>query len=261
MLSLISIGFNDSFCPSINSSFDNNGTSHRYPLHFRTWTYFSSNFELFENFNFENKIPVCLVDSGICNDSPDLIFKNFKDAKVIRMCIDKHAKSIVSQTCREKAEKISYKFYSNLEWEKREQFSLWYHYMDQTTDFYINNFKPDSRCINVNISDLFLNFENIISKLENLFGKRKSNSIKKLHKEFLLKNEKYFLAEKTWLDIEHALDNNIDFELKENYTLHDQGYINYCLEKKFKLKEIPPYDYREWFKNTQEIRNCLKLIH
>ena len=261
MLSLISIGFDDSFCPSMNNVFDKKGTSHLYPEHFKTWMHFSSNFKLIENFNFENKIPVCLVDSGINIDSPDLIFKNFKGAKVIRMCIDKHARSIVSQTCQEKAQQIPYKFYSNLEWEKREKFSLWYHYMDQNTDYYTNNFKPDSRCININISDLFLNFENIISNLENLFGKRKLNLIKKLHNKFLLKNKKYFLAEKTWLDIEHALDNNIDFELKENYSLHDQGYINYCLEKKFKLKEIPPYDYREWFKNTQEIQNCLKSIH
>lgn len=261
MLSLISIGFENSFCPSEDNVFSDNGNSHSYPKHFKTWSYFSEDFKLIKNFNFQNKIPVCLVDSGITQDSPDLIFEKFKEAKVIRMCIDQNARSIVSQTCQEKAQNKPYNFYSDLDWEKRERFSIWYHYMDQNTDYYTNNFKPDSRCININISDLFLNFENIISNLENLFGKRKFNLINKLHDEFLLKNKKYFLAEKTWLDIEYALDNNIDSELKENYSLHDQGYVNYCLEKKFNLKEIPPYDYRDWFKNTQEIRHCLKSIH
>ena len=261
MLSLISIGFENSFCPTSNIVFSKNGNSHLYPKHFKSWIHFSENFSLIKNFNFQNKIPVCLVDSGINQDSPDLIFKKFKGARIIRMCIDKNARSIVSQTCQEKAQSKPYNFYSSLDWEKREEFSLWYHYMDQNIDYYTNNFKPDDRCININISDLFLNFENIISSLENLFGKRNLDLINKLHNEFLLKNKKYFLAEKTWLDIDYALDNNIDFELKENYSLHDQGYINYQLEKKFNLIEIPPYSYREWFKNTQEIRHCLKSIH
>jgi hypothetical protein len=60
--------------------------------------------------------------------------------------------------------------------------------------------------------------------------------------------------------VDAAFNDGTDFEFDEDYSLHDQGYLIYWLEKCYNIDEIPPYDYRNWFKNTQEVRTCLNSI-
>ena len=79
-------------------------------------------------------------------------------------------------------------------------------------------------------------------------------------KHFKKANYKYYQAQDLVNLVKHALDNNIDFEFDTHYSLHDQGYLIYWLERQYNIKEIPPYDYKDWFKNTQDVRNCLNSI-
>ena len=253
MLQMISICFEDAFCPQEEVVFSKKGTSHSYPLHCRTWyndqeTYVKENY-----YDFQGKKSICLIDSGITNS----IDKGMPNT--IRMCIDDSAKSIVYQTCREKAEQLTFDF--NLDdYEIREQFSLAYHFSDKKVDHYLNLWKPVDNVTNLKISDLFFNPQNIIDSLTPHFGKCNFNKFEDLHTNFKIANKKYYKAQDLVNKVKHALDNNLDFEFDKNYTLHDQGYLIYWLEKYYNIKEIPPYDYKNWFTNTQDIKHCLKLI-
>jgi hypothetical protein len=70
-------------------------------------------------------------------------------------------------------------------------------------------------------------------------------------------NSKYYNAQKVSQEILRALNDGSDFIIPP-CSLHDQGYINYCIEKEFNLKEIAPFDYKDWFKTVDDIRQMLK---
>lgn len=252
MLQMISICFEDAYCPQTDSTFSKNGNSHSYPLHCKTW--FHKDPYIKENYyDFQDKKSICLIDSGI-DDYNDRGVPN-----TIRMCIDNDAKTIVYQTCREKAEASKFKFDCE-DYEIREQFSLVYHHSDNNLDFYLNKWKPLDATINLNISDLFFNTNKIIKELAQHFGKCNLDKFKNLHSKFLKANYKYYQAQDLVNSVKHALKNNIDFEFDSHYSLHDQGYLIYWLERQYNIKEIPPYDYKDWFTNTQDVRNCLNSI-
>ena len=253
MLQMSSICFDDVFCPQEQTTFSKTGNSHSYPLHYKTWLH-SNPFSVIKYYDFQDKKSICLIDSGI-NDDKDRGVEN-----TIRMCIDEKAKSIISQTCREKAEALILNESGEI-YQQREKFSLFYHHMDQNSNFYLNNFQPVENVTNINISDLFFNPQRLIKQLEKHFGKCDYKKFYSIWRKFIKSNQKYFQAEKLASRVKRALEENIDFEIKDKYTLHDQGYLIYYLEKIYNIKEIPPYDCRNWFKNTQEIRTCLKLIH
>ena len=103
MLQMPSICFDDVFCPQETSTFSSTGNSHDYPLHCKTWL-LSAPFIKENYYDFKNKKSICLIDSGI----HDAIHRGTENT--IRMCIDEHARSIVFQTCKEKAEQLNFNF-------------------------------------------------------------------------------------------------------------------------------------------------------
>ena len=251
MLQMSSICFEDVFCPQELSSFSEDGNSHHYPLHCKTW-FLSDPFIKENYYDFKNKKSICLIDSAI-TDAKDRGMKN-----TIRMCIDEHARSIVYQTCKEKAEQLAFNF-DLLEYQIREQFSLAYHYIDKTPNFYLNNWKQTSTTININISDLFFNPNRVVALLEPHFGKCNWGKFWKLWNEFITANHKYYQAQHLVNRVKYALDTGFDFEFKKDYSLHDQGYLNYYIEKRYKIS-IPVYDYRHWFTGIQDIRQMINEI-
>lgn len=262
MLQMSSICFDDVFCPQQESSFRENssgngsGTSHFYPTHYTEYTKENTPKALFD---FKDKKSICLIDSG-AEFSKDLGHKN-----TIRMCIDSDAKSIVFQTCSEKALQSSLEQEANIDttmpdFIQREKYSLTYHYSDKNPDFYLNCWKPTSDTININISDLFFNPHRVVAQLEPHFGKCDWGKFWKLWNEFITANHKYYQAQHLVNRVKYALEADFDFKFTKNYSLHDQGYLIYWLERQYNIQEIPPYDYRHWFKNTQEIRDCLNSI-
>lgn len=260
MLSLCSICFDNVFMPSDQIVLDETGRSHSYPLHYKTWMYFSKEFVLEPNYNFDNKIPILLVDSGIDNDSVEPIKKRFTNSKIIRMCIDDASKSIITQTCKLKAENNTFNFDCKLDWEVRERFSLMYHYIDKNPNFCFNNFKPVIDGINISISDLFVNINSVVEKLSSVLGKYDQNKVETLHKIFINGNYRYYLANELIAVVKKHLDNNSNISLQSYTSLHDQGFLNYWIEKTFNINEIPPFDYKNWFKDVNEIQECIHRL-
>jgi len=254
MVQMASICFEDVFCPQEYSTFGKDGNSHSYPLHYRTWSHLDPVYVEKKYYDIGkpgDKIGICLIDSGI-HDDKDKGFPN-----TIKMCIDDWARSIVFQTCKEKAELSNFDFVGE-DYEIREQFSLAYHNADP--NFCINKWQPTDFTININISDLFFNPTRIIAQLTPHFGYCNHGKFWTLWNEFCEANKKYYQAQHLVNRVSFALQSNFDFEFTKEYTLHDQGYLIYWLERQYNIKEIPPYDYRHWFKNTQEIRDCLNSI-
>src|SRR5210317_1399217 len=212
MLQMISICFEGAFCPQQDSTFSKNGNSHAYPLHCKTW-FRNDPYIKKDYYDFKGKKSICLIDSGI-DDYTDRKLPN-----TIRMCIDDNAKSIVYQTCREKAEQS--KFDINLQnYEIREHFSLTYHYSDKNKEFYLNKWQPIDTTINLNISDLFFDTKKVIKKLVPHFGDCNLDKFESLHTKFKEANLKYYRAQDLVNRVKNTLENNIDFDLDKNYTLH-----------------------------------------
>jgi len=251
MLQMPSICFDDVFCPQETSTFSNTGNSHDYPLHCKTWL-LSAPFIKENYYDFKNKKSICLIDSGI----HDAIHRGTENT--IRMCIDEHARSIVFQTCKEKAEQLNFNFDLE-EYQTREQFSLVYHHCDKNPDFYLNTWNQTSTTTNINISDLFFNPIRVVTLLEPHFGKCNWGKFWKLWNEFITANHKYYQAQHLVNGVKYALDTGFDFKFKKDYSLHDQGYLNYYIEKRYKIS-IPVYDYQYWFTGTQHIRQMINEI-
>ena len=246
---LVSMCFNAIDTPEKDFKFSADGNSHDFPK--STWYHYEDNIKLFRD-------DILLVDSGIDKDYIEPITERFPNSPIIRMCIDEQSKSIVTQTCRYKAEGKQFIFDGEW-WEKREQYTLMYHYGKENNDYYINNFKPLDGCTNINISDLFVNFDKVLGQLSTVVGSYDKDKAYELHNGFLESNNRYHKAEELVNIVQDALETKNHVKL-DDYSLHDQGYLLFWLERKYNIKEIPPYDYREWFKHTKEIETCLKLI-
>lgn len=249
MLQMMSICFEDVFCPKQEHSFKPDGTSHDYPVHYATWK--TDPYTLSPLHDFGMKKGLVLIDSGIDNDVDKRL------PQTVRMCIDRRARSIVYQTCREKAQNSEFVL-EGADWEIREQFTKVYHHADANQDFYLCGWQPVENRININISDLFFNPLQVNQQLVPLFGKFDRGKFWTIWNDFIQANRKYYWAEHTATRMLTALRNNYNFDLLE-CSLHDQGYLNYCIEKHYGV-EIPAYDYRTWFTNTQDIRNMIHEI-
>lgn len=257
MLQMTSICFDSVFCPQKESTFSNTGNSHAYPLHYKTWL-FGGEYECTPLHNFNDLNSICLIDSGIRYDNLDYVFKKYPDARVIRMCIDDTSRSIVNQTCKLKGEESTWSYYSELNWERREQFTFQYHFADKNPDYFLNNFKPDDRCINLNISDLIFNVNKVLDQLSLEFGGYDYLKFTELHSKFIVANEKYARAISLVKRVNNALEHNYDFKIDPNYySLHDQGYLNYWLEKQYNII-IPPLDYKDWFYTIDDIKKMIQ---
>ena len=57
-----------------------------------------------------------------------------------------------------------------------------------------------------------------------------------------------------------ALASGKHIDISDITNLHEQGYINYCIETKYHVT-IPVYDYKDWFKSTAEISNMIEKLH
>ena len=218
----------------------------------------------------DNKLLI-LCDNGIDNDSIVKISQKFKSHKIIRLCIDQEIRPVIFKTYTTKSldrtvyDEVSEQvnnYWSDAaeEYAVRENFTLFYH----NWPF---KWEPlaDSSVINVSIQKLI---DNPIDTLKNLIiniggSVINKKSFENLCKEWLKSNQRYFQIYKSWKSIEQALDNEEDYDLTSITDLHDQGYINYCIEKKYKIT-IRVRDYMNWFKTTNDIKKMInddKLIN
>ena len=212
-----------------------------------------------------NKKTLVLCDNGITNDSYTKIEKTFPGATIVRLCISVPARPIIYQTCiikakqdtllNENASHIATNWSDSDEaYAIRENFTFLYH----NWNF---GWGPIDGVINVDIEKLITNPVDVLCKLIVDIGGEVNDldGLSELCVKWKELNQQYFKIYQDWQNIESALAQNNNIDLSNLIDLHSQGYINYCIERKFNVI-IPVYDYRHWFKNTNEILEMIQCL-
>ena len=212
-----------------------------------------------------NKILV-LCDNGINNDQYNKLKPTFPNAKIIRTVIDLAVRPIVYQTCiikamrqnfnTEHATHIKNNWVDAIEdYAQRENFTLLYH----NWSF---GWGHDESVINVSLEKLILNpfntIKDLISKLD--MQLINENQLKTVLAEWYTANKKYFDVYFHSKLILTALKNKENIDISYITDLHEQGYINYCVEKEYNII-IPVYDYRDWFQSTKQLQEAINNIN
>lgn len=204
-----------------------------------------------------------LCDNGIDDDAYGQIFQTFPNAMLIRTVIDSDVRPAIYQTCIVKAAQ------SNIIDDTQEQVAThWsdanepYSIRENFTMLYHNwpfKWQPVDGVINLSLRELISNPVNCFEKLASILQMEIQNrkEFETVCANWLLVNQKFFNIIDIWKDIDSALTSDTEMNLELITDLHTQGYINYCIEKKFNVT-IPVYDYRDWFKTTGDI---LKMVH
>lgn len=208
---------------------------------------------------------VILVDNGIENDSYKKLREKFNHGTIVRLTISDRIRPVIYKTMAVKARDsdpisetlghVKEKWQEVNDWSIRENFTMLY----KNWPF---NWQPIESydIINLSIEDLIVNTQ---SALKNL-AKQLDDEILEEHRlnqliiNWKRQNQKYFDILGIWEKLEQALDSYQLYTLPE-LDLHDQGYINYCIECKYDVI-IPVYDYKDWFKDSDEIKEMIKCL-
>jgi hypothetical protein len=205
-----------------------------------------------------DKTVLVLCDNGINNDGYAEINAKFADARIVRVTIDAAVRPIIYQTCVVKAMQATVDSQFTManwsdadeDYAKRENYTLFYHNWpfgwQADSSLNILNFSLESL-----VRDPFTALIVLIQQLGMTVCHRQQ--LHDLCVEWQQANAVYFAVYHYWNKIEQALDSNQDLAVDHIIDLHEQGYINYCLEQKFNCT-IPVYDYRDWFKTTKEMQ-------
>lgn len=221
---------------------------------------------LFHPREYDPKIPdtdktvLILCDNGITDDDINPVIEKFPGSKILRMVIDLDVRPVIYQTCVYKAEKSTVlegaQAIVNKNWSEgcedyaiREHFSLFYHSWNFGWDPVQH---PD--VINVSLQNLIDDPKSCITNIVENLGHQVINQseLSEFCEQWLTANEQYFRVYRNWQQISRNLDDRIHADLDHITDLHDQGYLNYCIEQRFNVT-IPVYDYRNWFKSTSDI--------
>lgn len=243
-----------------------NGNSHSTKKYLPIWYKDPENYKLPSVFT-TDKTALILCDNGIDNDSYKKIRAVFQNCKILRLCISESVRPIIYKTCIIKAKN------TNLIDEIKESMINWgkdknedYAIRENYTLFYHNwpfNWQPLNlyNIINIDLENLIFNtYETIMSIIQSI-GARPINTEKlnNVCQQWFDLNKDFFKINLIKQELNNALDCNTSYSLKEITSLHDQGYLNYFLEKKYKIT-IPVYDYRQWFKNTCDIKEMIASV-
>lgn len=206
-----------------------------------------------------------LCDNGINNDNYDKLHLTFPNAKTIRLIIDFSIRPVIYKTCTIKAMEttlfnetqphvagnwVDY----NEDYSQRENFTLLYH----NWPF---KWEPLNNTINVSIEALI---NNPISTIKSLISELQLSTVNIDKLDYVVDkwinlNNQYFSIYNDTKLILSALKNKSNINISHITDLHDQGYINYCIERDYNIT-IPVYDYRNWFTNTNQILYAINKI-
>lgn len=205
---------------------------------------------------------VVLCDHGWNHSSVQDIWRDFPSAHVVRMVIDEDAEPVIYHTYINKtgqtfdhAQQVAQHWpEANEAWAQRENFTLWY----RSRPFV---FAPvmHPRATNLAISQLLMSPAESFLALSRDLGLTVSdpNGLVSFCRKWLTSQQQYCNIFLMWRKIINALDNDINLDLGSIQDLHDQGYINYRVERRYNI-EIPVNDYRDWFANTDELREMIQ---
>lgn len=218
--------------------------------------------------NPHDKIILVLCDNGVDHDDNDTMVKVFPNAKIVRMVIDNiipviyHRNRIVNAS--EMAAlgfdtdtriKLYWDEFTN-EYAVREYHTLSYHSWART-------WQPLDSTTNVSIEGLMLNpYMTIVDLVKSLkLTIRNPELLQNAVNQWHNANCSYFSVYHNTKMVLASLNDNIVVDLSHITDLHEQGYINFRLEKKYNII-IPVYDYKDWFKTTNDMQEmiieCLK---
>ena len=243
-----------------NSKFHFSKTGNSHSVYVYTNSYYHDP-EIYDNsitVNTEANRILVLCDNGINNDSYTKINKIFPNAKKLRIVIDDNARPVIYKTLNNKAVEFNHHDVNidqiRQNWKEDEFPFLPYCVRENFTLLYRNwpfAWHSDDSCINVSMEQLITNpCQTLLDAIERLnLTAQNVESLKELCDKWLSENLKYIDIYNSWKIIDQA---NYDVSLTHIDDLHDQGYINYRIEKKFNI-EIKVYDYRDWFATTGDI--------
>ena len=246
-----------------NFQFDANGRSHDTKKYTPIWSKDPDDYKVI----LPNTDKECLIlcDNGINNDSYTKINEVFPESsKKIRVVIDGRSRPVIYKTCLIKAQGVDHIDDAHEHvisgWDNTEDFSV----RENFTLLYHNwPFKwfPDKDCLNIELSSLITRPNETLTKLINDIGGEvvSTKVLSDICEKWLTTNNTYFSIYHDWKNIENSLDNDQEFDMRHIQDLHDQGYINYCIETKFHVI-IPVYDYRYWFNSTTDIKKMLECL-
>ena len=248
-----------------NFNFNELGNSHKVNKYIPIWSKDPDYYTL-PQINTDKKL-LMLCDNGINNDSYEKIKSNIKFDKIVRLNIDYEIRPVIFTTCVIKA--MNSDLYStvadaikqnwtdsNEDYAIRENFTLLYH----NWPF---NWSPvkDPTIINVSIKDLIDDPVNTLTVLIKSIGGEVilQRPFKYFCDKWYRANHNFFTIYYNWKDIENSLNSNNSLDLTHITDLHEQGYINYCIEKKYQIT-VPVYDYKNWFQNTNDIKEMVTAL-
>lgn len=207
-----------------------------------------------------------LCDNGILNDSYHKINTVFPNATIVRLVIDKAARPVIYRTMIEKALESNLSVNaephiqtnwsdSNEDYATRENFTLMYHSWEYGWEY-----NTSQNIVNVPLLELITKPTECITKLINKLHDTVIHParLQELCNTWLTANNKYFAVFYIWQKLNLALDNGTNYQLTVT-DLHDQGYLNYCIESKFNVI-IPVYDYKDWFTSSTDIIEMIKCL-
>jgi len=252
--------------PESNFDFSSSGNSHATTKYSKVWFHDPANYVADITVDPEEARILVLCDNGINNDSYAKLNKAFPKAKILRLFISEKIRPVVYQTCVIKAMESDLdseisdhtaEFWSdgNEDYAKRENFTLLYH----NWPF---KWERQAGVINLSIEQLITDTRSALSTAFQDLGLTLINEslLDNLIEDWKTKNQKYFHIYYKSQELLEALENNKNISLNDVTDLHDQGYINYLIESKYKIV-IPVYDYKDWFSNSAEIKQAISDIN
>lgn len=212
-----------------------------------------------------SKRVLILCDNGIMDDSYNTPLSMFPNATIVRTVIDEQVRPVIYQTCVLKAmennnldnavlDHVIDKWGNSDVSSVRENYTLMYH----NWPFLKWQKQDDINIVNVSLKKLILD---PYATLVMLFNHLKITCIDYVGllsycTEWASANAQFFNIYHAWNIIEHALDNKHIIQL-DTRDIHEQGYINYRIEKKYGIL-IRQNDYSMWFNSTADIFNMLE---
>lgn len=236
-------------------AFSQDGNSHALDLVESKYTHRLSNYD----FKFHKDINYSvLVDNGI-NDEGEQFRTVFPSAHIIKICYDNVSWPVVAKTMICKAMRSSveidladhrHAWPNDHPWTKRERFFLF------LRDHPLRHaWKPHATTTNWDVKDM-LNYSILTERIR---------SSKIVVSDFRAVWNKWYAANKTYIDpvtdsqlVVQAIKKNHNINLDHISDIWNQSVLCYFLWIEFK-QEIPYNDYADFFKDTNQIKQCLKI--
>jgi hypothetical protein len=246
--------------------FGQSGDCHNLIKYTETYYMDPSSYSTNVDIDISNKKVLILCDNGILNDQYQQVKQIFPNATILRSVIDLSVRPVIYQTYTLKA--IGHKILANdssmhvtenwidadEKYSQRENYTLMYH----NWSF---GWLPDPNAVNISIEQLILDPMHTLTLIINELGMEVTNlcKLQEITSSWLDANKKYFEVYYNAKTVMDSVKSKTNIDISHISDLHQQGYINYCLESVYNIT-IPVYDYRNWFLTTGQIIKAIDKL-